>query len=849
MADNFDWRTEDEVVWDDRPTTRETAVSRHPPWFILVPIGFVLLVAGFVVYRRVQERMELTAAAVETDILTTHRLVQQAGRQKDVDLFHSLLSGRNLTWSEAQEELVAQGLLWERAAFSLRQLPPEGTADDLAALDLVVDPTLDRAELRFNHAYAFTAAAGVTETTRLQQTAVYRRGRQRWLYSPPDDEFWGEWVSYDGRHLAGAFPERDQEWGQRLFRDLDDLLVTMCRDLEDIDCPFDLRIHLRLERTPDSLTTAADPAAILANGYRLTLPTPTLVGLPLDEAGYRALYRGYAVQLLTAVIAQLVDYECCRSGQLFLALLDRQFDQLGLQPWPLNRSQYAALFRESGGTAYNANLLWAGTWRGLASPDDPQRPRLHALVDYLLATTPASAAEMQRTLSRSSSFWGWVDQFVTGALPDDLIADWLAYIYRQSLPAQPPPPPVPLPDQEITLICDNRETGNGNSIVWFNPAAASWREENLPTNSSSFLYPLAVTADAILLGESTFAVDRPRTRIIRWRAGENEVLYETEGDDTGTVTWFNRAGTDDGRYLLAIVSIPDDFDSAAPHLLDLDRCRTRVCDAGDLLPLPGRPHWSPDGTRALFTKPLRGQTNPEDIFQTRLYLGDARGETVQAAGTGGHPLWLDDETYSFVRLGADGEPELVAANVDDGETRLLARLSDLLNAIPAAERPSQLSFVAQIARPAHDGELLVLAAAESRQPPYHFFSLMIDQGLAPAEAAQWLYRSDEAAAVYYSPDGRWLALRPYLIMESGRISASDSPWRLFDQDTGDTMDIDLPLGDTSAFLGTEAIWSPGGQWLLQTNELYLALYAPTYDDTRLFFRDLEGCYLARWAES
>ena len=48
-------------------------------------------------------------------------------------------------------------------------------------------------------------------------------------------------------------------------------------------------------------------------GSGLTLPTPSLIGRPLDDAGYAALRAGYAPLIAGGGIAEIVGWRCCGS--------------------------------------------------------------------------------------------------------------------------------------------------------------------------------------------------------------------------------------------------------------------------------------------------------------------------------------------------------------------------------------------------------------------------------------------------------------------------------------------------------------------------------------------------------
>lgn len=252
---------------------------------------------------------------------------------------------------------MGEGRLYEREMLGLHWLPLADVNSRLPDIELDIDPELNAAELRFAQEYAIDVGNGVTETVILRQTAVYRRGAQRWLLSPPDADFWGDTITDRGSILTLAYPERDKPIAEKLAFDLDAKLNEMCRTLPDLNCPDDLRLHLRLNNDLTSLGWMAEPLSTLSAGFPMDLPTPTLVGLPVDEAGYQALYRGYAAKLATAVISQLVGYDCCQHAIFFQALTNYQLSRLGLRPWPVTVDDYARVVSERV-SGYELNQVW-----------------------------------------------------------------------------------------------------------------------------------------------------------------------------------------------------------------------------------------------------------------------------------------------------------------------------------------------------------------------------------------------------------------------------------------------------------------------------------------------------------
>jgi hypothetical protein len=409
MSRKFDWQAEDDVVWEELPADENTEESsrkrRRWPFLLLA----LLLLAGvtFLFLRQINRQVDEDSEARWADIISSHNLLLIAEAEKDGELFFSLLSGRDSAWTAAQNELFKAGLLLDRAPFGLHAVPgekiPLATGDN--SLNITFSPDLMAAEMVTEQPFTIGIGHGLTETVTLQETAVYRLGRERWLLAPPESDFWGSRESQQGARLRVSYPERDADLALRLLPDLERKLGEMCRMLADIDCPSDSPIEVQFSTDPAALTaiTKPVPATLTNKTLRVSLPTPTLVGLPLDDAGYQALFRGYASQMVTALHSRHISYTCCERLPFYQALMDYQLDQLSLKPWPVTAGDYERVLDEQ---VQLTDL--SGLWRS-EDPDilnGADGWRVYAVVDYLLNSNPQiSPARLQRELLRRGLAW------------------------------------------------------------------------------------------------------------------------------------------------------------------------------------------------------------------------------------------------------------------------------------------------------------------------------------------------------------------------------------------------------------------------------------------------------------
>jgi hypothetical protein len=129
----------------------------------------------------------------------------------------------------------------------------------------------------------------------LKQTEFYRFDGARWWLSAAPTEYWGPRATLRiGSFLQVSVPRRDETYAKQLADILDARIKELC---ETLDCPTRYRVLMQLEVDP-RLLLASDPEhraiSFGANTLLISLPTPTLVGLPVNAGSGEALFEGYA---------------------------------------------------------------------------------------------------------------------------------------------------------------------------------------------------------------------------------------------------------------------------------------------------------------------------------------------------------------------------------------------------------------------------------------------------------------------------------------------------------------------------------------------------------------------------
>lgn len=306
MSDNFHWKKEDSTDWDEptSETYRPEKSSLRPrlkkwlPWFGLV-LAILLIAVGITsafLNRQVQQVEDNTTA----DIIAAHALVQQAALDKDFDIFSALLSNRDEDWNKLQKEHLNLDLFLSRRPFHLMVQPDAASLQEIAPT-VTLSPDLLTAEFTFQVPYYSLIAGSDSQTIWLEHTYFFKRQDDSWLLNPiPEDQsFWGTWNTTGyGDYFSLIYTDRDEPLANYLGVRLDALIDQICRD-ERMDCPTGFNLELRLDRQPRSLARLNEYYVNISlssnqGAYHLSLPSPTLLGRPIDDIGKVALYQGYA---------------------------------------------------------------------------------------------------------------------------------------------------------------------------------------------------------------------------------------------------------------------------------------------------------------------------------------------------------------------------------------------------------------------------------------------------------------------------------------------------------------------------------------------------------------------------
>lgn len=858
---DFEWQTEEDSapIWG--PVALRKPARR---WF--APLALVvaaLLVVGLVAFRHLERRVDEAAAVAREELLTTHRLLDRAATLQDSELVTTLLLNHAPAWVEIQQELLDAGLFFDRSGL---RWTAAGQAPEVTAVHL--SPDLQRAEVIFQQQYLVTAPNGQGETALFQHTAVYHHNGEQWLLAPHTNDFWGRWRGSRRQRLNLLFPERDGAVSDRLAGDLDLLIDKMCRTVDDLNCPVDLHVQVRLERQPAHLQRLLKSEATLSSGQSIELPAPSLIGLPLNEAAYQALYQEYAVRVVAAIIGHLVEWSCCERLPFYQVLLDKQLRQLGLRPWPVTDDHHRYLIH-SPPRLLQLGRYWHRSLPVAANLEDGWL--LYAFADFAQHATPEfSIAGRQRLLSQAEDYMQWVRQSLNS--PDDtadvweLVAQWERswLLFAHSQLEQPAG--SAWSEQEITLAClpapveamndgsppvrRRLEVGSANWLPGPEPAlellGRPSPQMGLPGPGFTAL-PLPGYQGTVLQVEATTEAGGQRLQLFGWRGQSEEPLFDS------ALTWPGHerplfeftAITDPSGELLLFRDSASSTVAAIFWLLDTAACRQGACD---FQRLHGRPVWSPDGTRTVPVSDVTGAAAGQPVT---LLLADRWGANAVPLAEGYAPFWLDTERVGYFQrrpLAA-----LFTVNVAALETGQSLPFAD--------QQPISPGLVRQVTvHPSHPEWLFLLLEARQR------FAVSLHSGTGervvyqPADAVDQIdllplplgglhadatgcpdqncWRTESFSL---SPDGRWLATLNHVFQD-----ILDSSWFVFHD-----LHRELPPRIVAATVTVAAVatghysWSADGHWFLLPDPQLLRLYSPTADT--FHYRLLEQhCFFAGW---
>ncbi|UCG22812.1 MAG: hypothetical protein JSW55_11575, partial [Chloroflexota bacterium] len=299
---HFDWQTE-----QDGAVTPEMVSGpglRRRGW---IAVLVIVAIAGLaiVAYWQLGRQAEIRDKAVTEDVLAAFGVWWKAALEQDVDLLDTLLLGGEPEWTATQRMLIGSGLLFNRDKLGLiLNQEQEETPGAQSTVDLSAN--WRAAEVSFPLTYRPVGHAPTSAGIELEQTVTLTREGSRWLLHRPAEEFWGDWRTAAGDLASLTYRARDEILVDRMLVDLESEMRQVCAGQSgDGTCPPNTRLEVRLEDDPRVMFKLIDRHTPFFAGRTFVLPSPTLVGMPLDDAGYQALYQAFSEPILDTFTAML----------------------------------------------------------------------------------------------------------------------------------------------------------------------------------------------------------------------------------------------------------------------------------------------------------------------------------------------------------------------------------------------------------------------------------------------------------------------------------------------------------------------------------------------------------------
>jgi hypothetical protein len=213
---------------------------------------------------------------------------------------------------------------------------------DSPAARASLSPNLEQAEITTVLPYVTQQDDGTLKNIWLRRSDFYRQVGGQWFLVPKEStDFWGEEeITGEGQILTVTYPQRDRDIVRRLAQDIDQVLLQLCQTAPVLACDQGAKLHLSLGTDPASLLNLNNfirrPEYLNWRALDRTrrqvdteLPAPSLVGYPLDEAAYEALFKGYAAWAATIFIYNQSQPQPLPFDQVVKLLSD-----VGLSPPP-----------------------------------------------------------------------------------------------------------------------------------------------------------------------------------------------------------------------------------------------------------------------------------------------------------------------------------------------------------------------------------------------------------------------------------------------------------------------------------------------------------------------------------
>lgn len=809
---NFTWKSEEE--WDDA-----IAVERKPrrkrPWRRFFAMGIIILTLISTLVGLSYWRIEAVDQQVSDEVISSYELIQEAVRLDDEELFISVLSGRSDEWVNTQTDLFTTVKLDNRTifGFEIDSQPVDGTA-----LAIELSPDLNSAIVQRQQAYIDRFG----ESVAMELTDVYRRGQTRWLLAPPEDEFWGDWVEFQEPTaiIDTKFPQRDAAVVWPVQQYLEEKVGELCSNIA-YQCPPGFKVNIIFHPDPYTLVQWNDLEYSYTSEDQIVVPAPTLIGIPVDEAGEEALARAYASLVLPKVIVDLINYSCCVSEfPLIASFIERQLIYLDILP-PVNQAELHQSFFLN---PFIPSPI--GFEDGFNINDDLLRKRGHIAAAYYEENTTVTTADLLSLTAAGDRNWMSElnrvirDNRAIDFLPDHLLPRFVDEAFGGDN--------APLPIAEkLIVIC--QDESRDRFVGEYDFQQNSW--QTTPLDGRPQIGPIRQ-----LDGQGLVWIDSS-TRIMRYSNNRMDMVYKgdyplnplTIATSANTVAFYSFGRT-------SPTTVMGNVDDCT-----VDSCDFQVLENTVVL-------WAPDGDFGLWIE-------NDDGGDEAIYLVDNQGQRqgqLEWQSRGGL-WWISND--SFVKSefqGEVGDFSISRVNIErlDQSTHLFY-WSELNAALPDPESSSNVHmpqwFVAIPNNPDLIGAMVRTTLDASGTPFFAVYDyqndeivLLIDDFPRDFFSSSPVFDREGDFILFYRAilnrgrtNGRFVDLTNLTVVEETLppILLPFTPEDLFDA-------------------GSRLVWSDDNKWLAQINGGFALVVNPRADTRRVitYPEGTQQCYGGGWLD-
>lgn len=833
---NFVWETEEdeEKEW---PSPEEEVTVKAPPsptrkWLYFLPILALLVLTIIVIYNQFQRRIAETEAARTEDIVSSFELIQLAAAEQDEELLIPLLSGRDLGWVDAQLDATAVGTLFDRTSFGL-QLAGEPT---IAPETTQFNERLDAAELTIQQPYLDPYGNTIT----LERTLQFREGSDRWLWAPLEEEFWGESMTMLNADatLEIAYPERDTAVIERIMPTIEQQIAILCTDNGAIQLSCeDFVISVEFATNPAVLVGPTNPRFWLQTDGRLelTLPTPTLLGRPVDEAGYEALTRAYAAPIITQLIVELKGYECCADGFAFAAVIAKYLERAQIRPYPLTTADYQRFFQDPF-VLNNRNLRSQPN----QTPADRERQQWQAFltIDFLINQTSLPLNLLLEEIIDKPS--NWLDDQLNpimsliGGEANALLLQFAAE--RQAL--NPAAFQTPLPqDQTLLATCSPSPSLwiTNRTFQTYDWQTRTWFPVTPPLENSS---SVAIMPDNLGLLWTDYLQNGNSFSLLTQYGQQTDLLYQAPQTESVYFQLFRSNNSQNNLNFFFYDQ--NDLPNVGPPpagTVDGKRCQTGECT---LEFQNGLVIWSPQETNSIIIV--------MDDMNLALTIPGTREAPFFSTPAVWPYIWLDEEniiyrvpnenfsmTTPFVDL------DFQRLNVNSRETQPFLTVEQL-NQLPSPDTDQSWRLLRGTRHPTRP-ELLTFTFSESETTANRPENRLVFYNWQTAEVESSLPMPTSNFELISSPNGRWLLL-DFQDTELDDILLDYNTYQPLTTFNG-------LLADNQSPFNARYDWSAEGNWLVQYQRGFALIYTPLTDQSYplLYPNTRDYCYGGGWRKT